>query len=246
MHSSDSIVCFSCNNSLVFEDSVFIFCETCKSWFHNICVGLSTEEVKIYSESDSLFLCHSCSSKHGLNNSTLNDPSTDLVTCPLCPHNDVKYFKGSRGLRIHWTRVHSTEPFCSPSLSVRTDNNSFNLKLARCKLNIKVLRWIPKGARSSAANKLFHLIENCLSENTVQCWQELLLFSYIALRISDQTNRKLDRSLVSQIKDNINNFKLGVSLRKNKIKITKSRLVEAKVVGGDIWELFEFYLQIQV
>ena len=231
MINSGCVTCHICNNTENIEDSPLIFCDQCQSWFHGTCAGLCNDEINAFGESNSSWMCKSCELKVQPQNS--QDASSELVICPLCSVNNAKSFKGLKGLKIHWTRAHPNEPL-EHSDPINNSTNSFEAKLASCKINIKILRRIPKGARCCAADKLNQVIDRCLTQNTEKCWQDLMLFAYIAFRVPDKSNKGPEKSLVSKIKQNLRDFELTPFSHRIHKKLSRSRLVEAKVSDGDI------------
>lgn len=238
MITSASLLCFLCKHVSASENSDFILCTECQQWFHGSCVNLCNDALKTVSESNSSWTCLSCKSNdNSIPNSDISQ--SDLIPCPQCADSS-KLYKGVRGLRIHWAKAHSNENFIGNLSSSVTQTNildapAFSSRLASCKTNIQVLRRIPKGARSFSADKLSHLLDLCISTNTVENWQNLFLFAYIALRIPDQTSNKQGRSLVSKIKDNVSTFTLQSPQHHDRSPtFSKSRLVQAKVADGDV------------
>ena len=86
--------------------------------------------------------------------------STQHIPCQFCPSDDIKHFRSLRGLRIHCSRSHPNAPLMSNSKSANFSQMDFHSQLLECKRNIHVLRRIPKGARSFAADCLSHVICN--------------------------------------------------------------------------------------
>ncbi|PSN58021.1 hypothetical protein C0J52_02023 [Blattella germanica] len=241
MITSASLRCFLCKHVSTSENSDFILCTECQQWFHGSCVNLCNDAVKTVSESNSSWTCLSCKS----NGNSIPNPDisqSDLIPCPQCADSS-KLYKGVGGLRIHWAKAHSNENFIGNLSSSVTQTNildapAFSSRLAS-KSNIQVLQRIPKGARSFSADKLSHLLDLCISTNTVESWQNLFLFAYIALRIPDQSSNKQGRSLVSKIKDNVSTFTLQSPQHHDRSPtFSKSRLVQAKVADGDLFYSF--------
>lgn len=100
------------------------------------------------------------------------------------------------------------------------------------KRTYRIVKRIPKGARSVVANDLSRLIEKCLSTNDVADWRELLLFTFKALRLPE---KEAGVSLVQIIKQNSSASLLPTSNSKpsNKQSSLSSR-VEAKLADFDI------------
>lgn len=117
-----------------------------------------------------------------------------------------------------------------------TDETSFNdfaILLARCKLDIRVLKRVPRGARILAANKLSKCVEECLANpNLATTWKNLLTFAYTSLRVPEKVNNV---SLVSMVKRNIEKAELLFTKRpKKRTPISLSKRVEYKIADGDI------------
>ncbi|KAJ4438073.1 hypothetical protein ANN_14012 [Periplaneta americana] len=163
----------------------------------------------------------------------ISSDSSDFVTCHLCPSGSAKLFKGSRGLRVHWSRAHPNIPFAPNNIPFpKSSLDDFQTCLIHSKQHIHVLRRIPKGARALAASRLSHFISQCLSQNSVESWYNLLLFAYIALRVPEKSGKK---SLVSKIKDNINNFQIAdIKTSSKSFKSSHVRHIEQKVADCDI------------
>ena len=165
---------------------------------------MCNEQVQSFAASSSTWNCPTCKIKGNPLDSSLVDKS--LVVCLLC---DNKFFKGTKGLRIHWSRVHpgshipldSHEQIISSSL-----DDSIHKTLALCKRNVKVMKRILKGARYFSAENLCHIIENCISVNSVECWHDFFLYPYIALRIPNKSDNNVTKSLVSTTKHNLLDF----------------------------------------
>ena len=238
METNDIIYCPTCQNSIDIDLDVAnlsILCGKCKFWFHGKCIGLCVEEVESYASAVSSWTCPSCETLPSSQNISLLEG--DLLTCSLCPPNTGKLFKGKRGLRIHCTRAHSNTSLPSSDSTISPD--TFNSQLVSCKKDILVLRRIPKGARYFAAEKLAQVIDNCMSQNTIESWHSLLSFAYIAFRVPANSSRfgKFNRpttSLVSTIKNNLKNFTLLPSSSRKNYTYSKDRLVEAKIADGDV------------
>lgn len=109
----------------------------------------------------------------------------------------------------------------------------FAILLARCKLNIRVLKRVPRGARMAAANKLSKCVEECLvNPNLSTNWKNLLTFAYTALRVPDKVKNV---SLATMVKRNIEKEELIFqSQRKKRAPISLSKRVEYKIAEGDV------------
>lgn len=229
MDLNDSLICPLCKKSTNAKDNLLIFCNVCNNWYHRLCVGLCDEVASVHSVSDLQWTCPSCVSQ--IKSQTTPCDDADLIVCPLCCD---KFFKGTRGLRIHWSRAHPHQPFGDNQSTQAISDDPFYSHLASYKNNIKVMRRIPKGARSYAADKLSQIIDRCVSQNTVDCWKDLFIFSYIALQVPLDSKKKYKKSLVSTIKDNLRDFRITSFPIREKHNSPMSRLIEAKVSDGDI------------
>ena len=162
----DSVKCSLCRKDSKSVDNISILCDVCGLWFHGTCVNLCAEEIKTLGEDNNSWQCPTCLSYQHSHSSQAD--TTDLLPCPVCKlsNKDEKLFKGSRGLRIHWSRTHPNE---SP-ISILEEHhpfsaNNFNITLSNCKSSVRVLRRIPKGVRHYAADKLTSVIDRCISIN---------------------------------------------------------------------------------
>ncbi|KAJ4426737.1 hypothetical protein ANN_26536 [Periplaneta americana] len=94
----------------------------------------------------------------------------------------------------------------------------------------------PQGARPLAADRLRHLIDLCISFNSEAHWVNLMLYAYIALRVPEKSTNK---SLISKIKENINNFQNpsfteSIRTKKKSPHISLAQRIERKIAEGDI------------
>lgn len=100
-------------------------------------------------------------------------------------------------------------------------------------MGTKVIKRIPRGARTSVATKLSQIINKCTESNTVAALQDLFLFPYRILSTTDY--KKVKRSLTSKIKSNIKNNNSNVEASKVlHHSSSKSKYIESKVFDGDI------------
>lgn len=171
----------------------------------------------------------------------MSNNTNNRTTCPHCPSSS-RLFAAPHGLNIHIGRKHKsirhnavdTNNFQTQPLSYDPHIQTNLDSLAKLKASVPVLKHIPKGARAAAADKLRHLIEQCIETNGHTEWYQLLSFSFTSLRIPS----KLDpRSLTSKVKENIHNPSPDNNsgeppLRPGAPSI--SNLVESKVHDGDL------------
>lgn len=155
------------------------------------------------------------------------------VICPLCT-NEKKICKGSRGLKIHYSKAHKeflSDLSNGPDKCI-VDIDELSKKLNLYRKSIRVLKRIPKGARIIAAKKLESVITKCTNLNNLESWCDLLLFSYIALQIPKRSSKK--NKLTSIVKNNINTFdESSIKIYKQKTAPLSKR-IEAKIADGDI------------
>ena len=158
MDTEDSIFCFTCKLSSTSSDSFFIFCDICNYWFHGSCVGLCNDEISNHISSQPEWSCPSCVSSDTSQHNVTSEPA--LLSCPSC---DGKFFKGIKGLRIHWSRAHPDHPFENVAESPEVNLSTFlNSNLSFCKTHVRVMKRIPKSARYCAADKLNEILGNCI------------------------------------------------------------------------------------
>lgn len=126
-----------------------------------------------------------------------------------------------------------TVPAGGSGVVTRTSQTVSLSDLPTLKSSVRVLRHIPKGARSLAAGKLCTVIEDCLRTNGVEEWFNLLSFSYSALRVPNEVERK---SLTAKVKHNIDNSDLyfPVDQQSSTKPASMYRAIEAKVHDGDL------------
>ncbi|XP_047992700.1 uncharacterized protein LOC125231302 [Leguminivora glycinivorella] len=176
--------------------------------------------------------------------------SPTKATCPYCP-GSPKLYVVPRGLHVHITKMHRDVANPDPGASPSTPNSNLALPqpvptitvtptapghslevLPSLKSSVRVLRHIPKGARSLAAGKLCDVINEALRTNETEDWLALLSFSFSALRVPESRSNK---SLTSLVKENIENSELflpdGCVGHKSS---SKYRAIEAKVYDGDL------------
>lgn len=102
-----------------------------------------------------------------------------MVECDFCPG---KFFKIPNGIKIHKARCKGT---------IDNDNNSadldeFLISLTKYKMQTKVVKRIPNGARLCVAQKMTTIIRKCVEENSLISWQDLFLFAYRILSVPDK------------------------------------------------------------
>ena len=104
-------------------------------------MNLCDEEIATLGEGNIKWVCPSCSLHADISCPVI---TCDYRTCPLCESNDAKLFKGLKGLRIHWSKVHPSDPFPDNEDYLSTNcKQSFQSTLSHCHKHIKVLWWIP-------------------------------------------------------------------------------------------------------
>lgn len=158
---NESISCHIRNNSYNVVYETLVLCDNCHHWFHGSCLDLCLEEISSISVSNVKWICPSCV----LHRETPDVPesSTVYLQCPLCECHDAK------GITHSLTREHPTEPFIdSQKQNSHSSVESFQTLLSTC-TTVRVLKRIPKGARTFAADKLTWLIDRCTSENSLEC-----------------------------------------------------------------------------
>ncbi|KAL0839893.1 hypothetical protein ABMA28_016516 [Loxostege sticticalis] len=141
---------------------------------------------------------------------TIPPTSSDLyVRCEQC--SQPRYFKGSRGLKIHESRVHRQDSLNTTSLphpnvvppSVSYDDVPLWKRLSSLKCNRPLVKRIPRGARISVARALSQCISQVVKFNNLSSWDQLLTFAYRTLYAG---RRHVNEGSLSQlIKDNCTN-----------------------------------------
>jgi hypothetical protein len=148
--------------------------------------------------------------------------------CEICPNS--RTFVNAHGLKIHNSRCHK-ESFVN--ISPVEECKSFQERIANFKFNVPVLKRIPKGARISVANKLSSVINACVNLNTMNAWEELFLFSYRILNISNKNLK--NKSLTSKVKENISHYEGPYTfIKKKNSKFSVYKTAENKISDGDI------------
>lgn len=155
----------------------------------------------------------------------------DTVSCPHC-HGKYK----RRGLANHIRAAHNRDKSQDVQSSQSADQNSdfsaFLSLLSKLKKNVKIIKRIPKALRSLIADHLSKAIKKCISENNVQAWQQLFLFTYKCLR---KPNQEKGISLVSQMKNNVWKNEIPTFDENRKFKSAPlEKRVEQKLADHDI------------
>lgn len=164
---------------------------------------------------------------------TQNPESLDLITCPACQ----KPYK-KKGLKRHWRSAHKELDYYSyhpPSLGSQdaADTQPLPEKLSFYKKNIRILKRIPKGARSTAAFRLAQTIEECTTKNDFKSWETLITFSYAAFKIPEKSNK----SLSHVVKKNIASLSIDdmiPRIAKPSSAASLAKRIESKISEGDI------------
>ncbi|KAF2904656.1 hypothetical protein ILUMI_01519, partial [Ignelater luminosus] len=174
-----------------------------------------------------LVCCNTSSQDHNL--------TSNVLTRPFCPPDCQKKFNGSKGLKICVSRVHR-DRFEDLKLSSQTLNGSdLRETISHLKRNISVLKRIPKSARIQVARKLSSIIDSSVNNNDETCWENLLTFAYVALRVPSR--KSTTKSLSHEVKKNIEIWNRPDNFQyKSKVDETTNlrNRVEMKVSEGDI------------
>ncbi|PSN49584.1 hypothetical protein C0J52_09731, partial [Blattella germanica] len=221
----------STSTSPVSSTSSMVSCTVCNKYFTQR--GINIHIVRSHPSEDSIEDFNSSVQAHTTNDFSLEEPNT-FVSCPHCPQGDNRIFRGARGLRIHHARVHSD--ICDSTKVMPASCANLSDSPLQLKKTVRVLHRIPKGARSSAADRLQSLINICISTNDDHDWSNLMLFAYSALRVPD---KNINKSLVSKIKDNISNFRLPDTPENTNHKKTSPHLayihsIERQIAAGNV------------
>jgi hypothetical protein len=134
------------------------------------------------------------------------------LPCTRCPG---KSFKDNNRLKIHVDKYHIDRKLSTSSAFSSTDS-------------------ITKACGHLAADKLSSIFNNCLSTKSIFSFEHLLLFSYRAFTVAEQSDS--DKSLNNHIKENLSNFE-GPQIRtvsKKRTNLSLAKKVEAKVSDFDI------------
>lgn len=133
-------------------------------------------------------------------------------------------------MRLHLCNSDSIDS--DTGVHISASNHDFIEFISNLKQSNRLVKRIPKGARSVVANDLSVLIEKCIAKNSVQDWRNLLLFTYRTLRLPE---KKVGLSLVQIIKQNSSTPLAPPQTQKlsNRQSSLSSR-VEAKLADFDI------------
>ncbi|KAL0869525.1 hypothetical protein ABMA27_005795 [Loxostege sticticalis] len=166
---------------------------------------------------------------------TSSDP---YVRCEQC--SQPRFFKGSRGLKIHESRVHRHETPITTSLShpnavpppVSCDDVPLWKRLSSLKCNRPLVKRIPRGARISVARALSQCISQVVKFNNLINWDQLLTFAYRTLYI--ERGHVNEGSLSQLIKDNCQNsdplpYVPFAPNSSNRNSSSNSKIVERKI-----------------
>ena len=179
------------------------------------------------------------SSDAGLSSASQPVTSLDvqLVRCPHC--SQPRFFKGERGLKIHYGKVHKPHsvPLATPATSSTQSLEQILWKtLSKLKNSTPILKRVPRGARQSVALCLARCVRLATQENSQRAWEQLLTFPYRILHV--QKNLAPKKSLTTQIKENCN---ISTSILDPKLPIFNNTSqkgicahVESKLSEGDI------------
>lgn len=130
---------------------------------------------------------------------TINQQNSEDFRCFECgfdagnEHNYVSH------VREHLQSSDTSEIPTIDRLSA--SNQEFITYISELKQSTRIVKRIPKGARSLVASDLSRLIEKCVAKNEISDWKNLLLFAYKTLNLPD---KKDGVSLVQIIKQNSN------------------------------------------
>ncbi|KAJ8707938.1 hypothetical protein PYW08_010304 [Mythimna loreyi] len=125
-----------------------------------------------------------CSGSGNCSSQPATSLDSQLVRCPHCAQ--ARYFKGERGLKIHYGKVHKPHsvPLCLPAPSqTATHSESIWKTLSKLKNSTPVLKRVPRGARRSVALSLARCVRLATQENTQSAWEDLLTFPYRILHV---------------------------------------------------------------
>lgn len=129
----------------------------------------------------------------------------NLKKCPHCPLNLRKLYNGNR--EPHNSRKHKDVTFVEiNSLGGSTGATPGNISLttiettlAQFNRNVRIIKRIPKSSSIAAAYELARLMDNCVSNNNLNAWNDLLCFQI-------PTKKSKSESLARLVKNNIKNF----------------------------------------
>jgi hypothetical protein len=181
------------------------------------------------------------------------------LNCPHCPQLSRRFTP--HGLKIHIGHKHKnvsqqrsqlTSAVANPSTS-QSDRATTQTQgsqhvgnalenLAALKTSVRVLRHIPKGARSLAAEHLCNVISKCIETNETADWCALLTFAYSALKTPDAQG---PGNLTTKVKSNIvaaesmTNYLGTLDISMSVLEPTSPvpslvKTIESKVFEGDL------------
>lgn len=162
LNENNSSIC-ECGRNELDDKEKLIFCKVCKKWFHGVCLSLTNIDIENLSSG---WFCNKC-----LN--SLDSQHSNIVDMQPCPHCGIEFsnklYKMPTGLKIHCTRKHPQIVNESINENIEKKNSGtmtiakIIIDLANYKKNIKILKRIPKGARTLAAHSLSKEIDECVS-----------------------------------------------------------------------------------
>lgn len=112
-----------------------------------------------------------------------------MVECDFCPG---KFFQIPNGIKIHKARCKGT----IANIENNSNLDEFLELLTKYKMETKVVKRIPNGARKCVAQKLTSVVNTCLAENSVLSWQNLFLFPYRNLSVPEKKKKNEKNSLI--------------------------------------------------
>lgn len=168
-------------------------------------------------------------------NAENQDDESNLKKCSHCPPKlSHKTYKGVRGLKIHHFKMHKDVDFTyfdGQSNSTNVSIDDIESKIGFLNTHTKVIKRIPKGARISAGYELAKIIDECVSKNDLNSWQNLLFFAYGAFQTPKRKSKS--ESLTRLVKHNIKNFNVNKISPNMEVKDRKNlplnKRVEAKI-----------------
>lgn len=125
-----------------------------------------------------------------------------MLSCPHCP-GSTRLFS-QHGLKVHVGRMHKQTLSSGAQdrvVGVPPSQQHWSIEdLGKLKKTIPLLKHIPKGARSVAAEQLSSLMNRCVDTNGTEDWCTLLTFAYRALRVPSKSG---SGGLTHKVKANI-------------------------------------------
>jgi hypothetical protein len=133
-------------------------------------------------------------------------------------------------LKIHVDKYHINNKLSTSSTFSSTD--SITKLLINLKLQLPTIRRLPKACRHLAVDKLSSIINNCISTKSIFSFEHLLLFSYRAFNVAEQS----DKSLNKHIRENLSNFEVPKirTVSKTRTNLSLAKKVEVKIADFDI------------